>query len=75
MSASATLLAFQPSTMSTAQMAAVSFLARYSGQTHRLYAFQRRQWFTWCEGHGLDPLVGVQRAQSSSTSAVWVNAA
>jgi len=40
----------------------VSFLARYAGRTHALYAFQLRQWFTWCEGHGLDPLVGVQRA-------------
>jgi site-specific recombinase XerD len=48
--------------MSTAQLAAVSFLARYSGRTHRLYSFQLRQWFSWCEGHGLDPLVGVQRA-------------
>jgi len=48
--------------MSTAQLAAVSFLARYSGRTHRLYAFQLREWFSWCEGHGLDPLAGVQRA-------------
>jgi integrase/recombinase XerD len=48
--------------MSTAQLAAVSYLARYSGRTHRLYAFQLREWFSWCEGHGLDPLVGVQRA-------------
>ncbi|NHA70087.1 tyrosine-type recombinase/integrase [Phycicoccus flavus] len=48
--------------MSTAQLAAVSFLARYSGRTHRLYSFQLREWFAWCEGHGLDPLVGVQRA-------------
>ena len=30
------LLPFQPSSMSTAQLAAVSFLARYSGRTHRL---------------------------------------
>ena len=62
MSAPTALLPFQPSTMSTAQLAAVSFLARYSGRTHRLYAFQLRKWFSWCEGHGLDPLVGVQRA-------------
>ena len=48
--------------MSTAQLAAVSYLARYSGRTHRLYSFQLREWFSWCEGHGLDPLVGVQRA-------------
>ena len=48
--------------MSTAQLAAVSFLARYSGRTHHLYAFQLREWFAWCERNGLDPLVGVQRA-------------
>ena len=62
MSASTTLLPFQPSRMSTAQLAAVSFLARYSGRTHALYAFQLREWFGWCESHGLDPLVGIQRA-------------
>ena len=62
MSVSTTLLPFQPSRMSTAQLAAVSFLARYSGRTHALYAFQLRQWFGWCEGNGLDPLVGIQRA-------------
>mgnify|MGYP000184974542 FL=1 len=62
MSAPTALLAYQPASMSTAQLAAVSFLARYSGRTHRLYAFQLREWFSWCEGHGLDPLVGVQRA-------------
>ena len=48
--------------MSTAQLAAVSYLARYSGRTHALYAFQLRRWFAWCEGNGLDPLVGIQRA-------------
>ena len=48
--------------MSTAQLAAVSFLARYGGRTHTLYAFQLSRWFTWCESHGLDPLVGIQRA-------------
>ncbi len=62
MSASTTLLPFRPSRMSTAQLAAVSFLARYSGRTHALYAFQLREWFGWCESHGLDPLVGIQRA-------------
>ncbi len=29
-----TLLPFQPATMSSAQLAAVSYLARYSGRTH-----------------------------------------
>ncbi|TWP32587.1 hypothetical protein [Leekyejoonella antrihumi] len=60
---------FQPATMSTAQLAAVSFLARYSGRTHTLYAFQLRQWFAWCEANHLDPLADIQRATSSSTSA------
>jgi len=48
--------------MSPAQLAAVSYLARYSGRTHSLYAFQIRRWFSWCESNGLDPLVGIQRA-------------
>ena len=33
-----TLLPFQPATMSTAQLAAVSYLARYSGRTHLEYS-------------------------------------
>jgi site-specific recombinase XerD len=48
--------------MTSAQLAAVSYLARYSGRTHTLYAFQLRQWFAWCERNGLDALTGVQRA-------------
>jgi site-specific recombinase XerD len=48
--------------MSTAQLAAVSYLARYSGRTHTLYSFQLREWFAWREGNGLDPLLGVHRA-------------
>ena len=60
MSASTTLLPFQPATMSTAQLAAVSFLARYSGRTHALYAYQLKRWFGWCESQrarsaGRDP--------------------
>jgi hypothetical protein len=62
MSASTVLLPFQPSAMSTAQLAAVSFLARYSGRTHVLYTYQLARWFAWCESNGLDPLVGIQRA-------------
>jgi integrase/recombinase XerD len=62
MSIPTTLLPFQPATMSTAQLAAVSYLARYSGRTHVLYSFQLRQWVTWCESNALDPLVGIQRA-------------
>src|SRR6476620_6965804 len=57
-----TLLPFQPATMSTSQLAAVSYLARYSGRTHALYSFQLREWFAWCEANGLDALAGVQRA-------------
>ena len=62
MSGPTTLLPFQPATMSTAQLAAVSYLARYSGPTHSLYAYQLGQWFAWCETNALDPLVGIQRA-------------
>ena len=62
MSGARVLLPFQPSSMSTAQLAAVSFLARYPGRTHALYSFQLREWFAWCESNALDPLVGVQRA-------------
>jgi site-specific recombinase XerD len=40
----------------------VSYLARYSGRTHALYAYQLRQWFAWCESNGLDALTGIQRA-------------
>jgi integrase/recombinase XerD len=58
----ATLLPFQPLSMTPAQLAAVSYLARYSGYTHALYAYQLRRWFAWCESNVLDPLVGIQRA-------------
>lgn len=62
MSDSTTILPFQPASMSTAQLAAVSYLARYSGHTHALYAYQLREWFSWCEVPGLDPRAAVQRA-------------
>lgn len=62
MSGTTALLPFQPTEMSPAQLAAVSYLARYSGRTHQLYAFQLRRWFAWCEAHALDPLQGIQRA-------------
>jgi integrase/recombinase XerD len=55
------LLPYQPMSMTTAQLAAVSFLARYAGHTHHLYSYQLRRWFGWCEANGLDPLVGIQR--------------
>ncbi len=62
MSGKTALLPFQPTEMSPAQLAAVSYLARYSGHTHKLYAFQLRRWFAWCENNGLDPLQRIQRA-------------
>ena len=40
-----TLLAFQPDAMTPAQLAAVSYLARYTGHTHTSYAYQLRRWF------------------------------
>src|SRR4051812_2883421 len=58
----ATLLPTQPISMTAVQLAAVSYLARYSGRTHDLYSYQLRRWFAWCETYGLDPLAGVQRA-------------
>jgi hypothetical protein len=61
MSTTSRLLPFQFS-MTIAQRAAVSFLARYAGHTHELYSYQLGRWFQWCEGNGLDPLVGIQRA-------------
>jgi len=36
---STTLLPFQPDAMTPAQLAAVSYLARYTGHTHALYAY------------------------------------
>jgi hypothetical protein len=37
------LLPFQPDEMTPAQLAAVSYLARYTGQTRTLYAHQLRR--------------------------------
>ncbi len=56
------LLPFQPESMSASQLAAVSFLARYSGHTHELYTYELRRWCEWCEANRLDPLIGIQRA-------------
>jgi integrase/recombinase XerD len=73
MSGATTLLPFQPSRMSTAQSLIVlhvdppdragggvvlGALLRADPRLARLPA----EWFAWCEGHGLDPLVGIQRA-------------
>ena len=57
-----TLIPFQPDAMTPAQLAAVSYLARYSGHTHTLYSSQLQRWFAWCETNALDPLLGIQRA-------------
>ena len=62
MSPSTALLTWQPDDLTPAQIAAVSYLARYSGPTHALYAYQLRRWFDWCGSNDLDPLTGVQRA-------------
>ncbi len=70
MSAPTTLLPFQPSSMSTAQLAAVSFLARYCGRTHTLYAFQLREWFAWCQSNGLAPPWSGSSAPMSSCTSV-----
>jgi hypothetical protein len=61
MSGPSTLLPFQPATMSTAQLGAVSWPATPGAPTP-LYAFQLREWFAWCESNGLDALAGIQRA-------------
>jgi hypothetical protein len=71
---STTLLPFQPDAMAPARLAAVSYLARYTGQTHSLYTYQLRRWFTWCETNTLEPLVGIHGRTSSCTSVVLTEA-
>jgi site-specific recombinase XerD len=56
------VLPFAPEAMTPSQLAAVSYLARYTGHTHQLYAAALRRWFGWCETNHLDPLTGIQRA-------------
>lgn len=48
--------------LSSAHLAAVSYLARYQGQTHALYTRYLGEWFAWCEAQGIDPLTDVVRA-------------
>jgi integrase/recombinase XerD len=62
MTTSSTVQPFRPDAMTPAQLAALSYLARYSGHTNALYAYRLRHWLGWCEVNGLDALVGVQRA-------------
>ena len=66
MSGPTTLLPFQPATMTSAQLAAVSYLAGYSGRTHSLYAHQLLEWFSWCESNGMDPWPESSELTSSS---------
>jgi hypothetical protein len=66
---SATLLPFQPDAMTPAQLAAVSYLARYTGQTHTLYGYQLHRWFTWSETNGWTRSSACSGPTSSSTSA------
>ena len=64
------LLPFQPTPMTAAQLAVVSFLARYAGHTHELYSYQLRRWFEWCDGNvGWIHWSGSNGPTSSSTSA------
>lgn len=60
------LLPFRPDGMTPAQLAAVSYLARYAGHTHQLYAYKLRRWFTWCETNRFDP----RSASSAPTSSI-----
>jgi hypothetical protein len=66
------LLPLRPDTMSPAQLAAVSYLARYSGAAHHLYAYQLGRWFEWCQCNRLDPLLGIQRGHIELYSATSV---
>ena len=61
MSDRSVLLPYRPNTMSTAQLAAVSYLARYAGHTHHLYAYQLKRWFAWCEVARIAKVAGVPR--------------
>jgi hypothetical protein len=66
-----TLMPFQPDQLSPAQLAAVSYLARYSGHTHTLYASQLRRWFGWCEANRLTLWSGSSEDMLSCTSGTW----
>ena len=67
------LMPYQPDQMSPGRLAAVSYLARYSGHTHTLYASQLRRWFDWCEANALDPLVGIQRPAATWTDTASIS--
>ena len=62
MTGSSTLLPFQPVTMPSAQLAAVSYLARYAGRTRALARSNCGSGSAGARSTGLDRLVGIQRA-------------
>lgn len=55
--------------MSIAQLAVMSFLARYSGPARPLdvYTAQLRRWFAWCEATAGTRWAGSSEGTSSST--------
>ena len=61
--ARSTLLPFQPCAMTPAQLAAVSYLARYSGHTHALYGYQ-----SGADSPGVRRALGPLPASSAPTS-------
>jgi integrase/recombinase XerD len=50
-----------PTGLGRAELAAWSFLTRYTGATRKLYATHLRIFFLWCALYELDPLVDVRR--------------
>ena len=69
MSSTSTLSSWQPDGLTPAQIAAVSHLARYSGPTHKLYAYQLRRWFGWCDATASTRSPASNAPMSSCTSA------
>jgi hypothetical protein len=69
MSSPTNLLPFQPATMSTAQLAAKSYLARYAGHTHVLYAYRRANGSPGARATRSTRWSGSNAPTSSSTSA------
>ena len=67
-STTTTVLPFQPATMSTAQPTAVSYLARFWGHPHVLYAYPLRAWLVGGASNVVAPLGGSSAPMSSSTS-------
>jgi hypothetical protein len=55
-------LPLQPAALPPAELAAVSFLPGAPGERKPCTSLTPREWFTWCQANGLDPLTGIQRA-------------